>query len=117
MLVVIGETKDRGSQAKLDEAITQAQAANVTVYPVTYSVYSTSFTSRGDERFAGTDKRVYQPSAGLEKVIAKVGEDLHSQYFLSFLGDRSAAKSYHEIQVRVGRGGANVRARPGYWLE
>ena len=155
VLVVIGEAKDRGSQAKLEEAITKAQAANVTIYPVTYSVYSTSFTSRGDERFAGTDKRVYQQGGGLdllavfgeigrmgaqnagealakytggervsftklvglEKVIAKVGEDLHSQYLLSFLADGAATKSYHELQVRVGRSGASVRARPGYWLE
>lgn len=51
VLVVIGESRDRGSQAKLQEAITRAQAANVTIYPVNYSVYKTSFTSRGNERF------------------------------------------------------------------
>ncbi len=155
VLVVIGENKDRGSRAKLEQAVSQAQAASVTIYPVTYSVYATAFTSKGDERFAGTNKRVNQPSGGLdllavfseigrmgsenagaalaqftggekvsftrleglEKVIAKVGEDLHSQYLLSFSADGAAAKSYHALSVRVKREGVATRTRPGYWLE
>src|ERR1700722_14076559 len=59
VLVIIGESRDRGSQAKLQDAVTKAQAANVTVYPVNYSVYKNSFTTRGDERFEGSGQRVY----------------------------------------------------------
>ena len=154
VLVVIGESRDRGSQTKLEEAITKAQAANVTIYPVNYSVYKTSYTSRGDERFAGSGSRVYDtdPSnllmifteigrlatqnagdalakytggekvsftrlAGLERVIAKVGEDLHSQYLLSFQADVTESKMYHAIAVNVRHAEAVVRARPGYWPE
>jgi hypothetical protein len=64
VLVVIGESRDRGSQTKLEEAVTKAQAANVTIYPVNYSVYKTSYTSRGDERFAGSGSRVYDTDPG-----------------------------------------------------
>jgi VWFA-related protein len=155
VLVVIGESRDRGSQAKLQEAVTRAQAANVTIYPVNYSVYKNSFTSRGDERFAGSGRRVYDTDpgnllavfteigrlaaqnagdalakytggekvsftrlAGLERVIAKVGEDLHSQYLLSFqAGDSGENQTYHEITVRVKRSDVLVRTRPGYWPE
>jgi len=154
VLVVIGESRDRGSQARLEEAVTRAQAANVTVYPVNYSVYLTSFTSRGDERFAGSGRRVYDTDpgnllmifteiarlaaqnagdalakytggekvsfarlAGLERVIAKVGEDLHSQYLLSFQAEVTESRIYHSITVNVRRTDAIVRARPGYWPE
>lgn len=154
VLVVIGESRDRGSQAKLEEAVTKAQAANVTIYPVNYSVYKTSYTSRGDERFAGSGSRVYDTDpgnllmifseiarlatqnagdalakytggekvsfaklAGLERVIAKVGDDLHMQYLLSFQASESEGKMYHSITVNVRRAEAMVRARPGYWPE
>src|SRR6185295_14678119 len=150
VLVVIGESRDRGSQAKLEEAVTKAQAANVTVYPVNYSVYKTSYTSRGDERFAGSGSRVYNTDAGnllmifteiarlatenagdalakytggekvsfaklagLERVIAKVGDDLHTQYLLSFQAGESESKMYHSITVNVRRAEAVVRSRPG----
>jgi VWFA-related protein len=154
VLVVIGESRDRGSHAKLEEAITKAQAANVTIYPVNYSVYKTSYTSAGDERFAGSGSRVYNTDAGnwlmifteigrlatenagdamakytggekvsfaklagLERVIAKVGEDLHSQYLLSFQADVTESRMYHAITVNVRHADAIVRTRPGYWPE
>jgi VWFA-related protein len=154
VLVVIGESRDRGSQSKLQEAITKAQAANVTIYPVNYSVYKTSYTSRGVERFEGSGRRVYDTDpgdllaifteigrlatvnagdalakytggekvsfaklSGLERVIAKVGDDLHTQYLLSFQASPSEDKIYHAITVNVTRAQAVVRARPGYWPE
>lgn len=155
VLVVIGESRDRGSQAKLQDVVTRAQSANVTIYPVNYSVYTTSFTSRGEERFKGSGRRVYEPGggldllavfteigrmgtrnagealakytggervsftrlAGLERVIAKVGEDLHSQYLLSFQAGSTESRIYHSITVNVKRDKAVVRARPGYWQE
>ena len=140
VLIVIGESKDRGSSAKLEEAITKAQAANVTIYPVNYSAYATPFTSKGDKRFA-SGQRVYDSGAGLnllsvfaeigrlgaqnaagelskytggerlsfaklsglEKVIAKVGDDLHTQYLLSFSPLESTGPTYHQITVKVTR--------------
>lgn len=155
VLVVIGESRDRGSQAKFQDAITRAQAANVTIYPVNYSVYKTSFTSRGEERFkrsgdlvyangggmnllaviseigrmgtrnagealaryTGGEKLSFTKLAGLERVIAKVGEDMHSQYLLSFQAGSVESKVYHNITVNVKRPEVIVRARPGYWPE
>ncbi len=154
VLIIIGESKDRGSSAKVEEAITKAQASNVTIYPVSYSAYATPFTSKGDERFA-SGQRVYDSGAGLnllsifaeigrlgaqnaaaefskytggarlsftklsglEKVIAKVGDDLHTQYLLSFSPTESTGPTYHEITVKVKKSEALIRARPGYWSE
>jgi hypothetical protein len=41
VLIVIGESKDRGSEAKLEQAVTRVEAVNVTVYFVSYSVTAT----------------------------------------------------------------------------
>ena len=50
-------------------------------------------------------------------MIAKVGDDLHTQYLLSFQAGESESKMYHAITVNVKRAEAVVRARPGYWPE
>lgn len=160
VLIVIGESQDRSSSHSLQEAITAALAANVAIYPVSYSVYWTAFTSRGREEFKGSGRPVYTGDggakgpgllavfteiarvgaknghealakytgglktsfvklSGLEDVVQKVSEDLHSQYLLSFAALPSdGQKQYREIQVRVrGCGDCTVRHRPGYFTE
>jgi VWFA-related protein len=153
VLILIGESKDRGSTNKLEEVVAKAQQANVTIYPVNYSGYATPFTSKGDERFA-SGKRVYDSGSGLnlvaviseigrlgakndaealakftggtrlsfsklsglEQVIAKVGEDLHSQYLISFTATDAKPGEYHEITVKLQTPDFTIRARPGYWV-
>jgi VWFA-related protein len=154
VVIVIGEAKDRSSKLKIDEAVSKAQAANVVVYPISYSAYWTAFTSKGAEQFP-SGRPVYQPGGGmdilavfreigragsknghdvlaqytgglkssfvklkgLEETLQRVGEDLHSQYLLSFhtSGD-DAGPGYREIRIRVrGCPDCQVRHRPGYW--
>jgi VWFA-related protein len=82
VLIAIGEGKDRSSKATLETAVSKAQEANVTVYPVSFSAYATAFTSRGDETFA-SGKRVYQAGGmNLLEVFREIG--------------RSAARNSHE---------------------
>ena len=50
-------------------------------------------------------------------MIAKVGDDLHTQYLLSFQASDNEGAVYHSITVNVKRAEAVVRARPGYWAE
>ena len=53
---------------------------------------------------------------GLEKTFARIGEDLHTQYMISFQPDASAAAGFHEIRVEVrDRKDVTVRTRAGYW--
>jgi hypothetical protein len=67
-------------------------------------------------RFTGGEQLSFTRLPALERVIARVGDDLHSQYLLSFQAPESRDKAYHSITVRVRRDGV-VRARPGYWSE
>ena len=67
---------------------------------------------------AGTGGRNFKPMTdeGLQNAIVKVGEDLHSQYLLTYspnnLNDRGI---YHEVEIRVPYSNADVRYRPGYF--
>lgn len=154
VLIVIGESKDRSSKVGLEEVISLAQAANVVIYPVSYSATWTSFTSKGGEKF-DSGKNVYQPGGGLdliavfreiartgnqnghqalaeytgglrssfvklkglEEALQRAGEDLHSQYLLSFRASPvEDAHAYRRIQVRVRScPDCVIRCRPGYW--
>ena len=158
VIIVIGEAKDRSSRLKIEEVVSKAQAANIVVYPVSYSAYWTAFTSKGAEQFP-SGRSVYEPGGGmnllavfreigragsknghevlaqytgglkssfvklkgLEETLQRVGEDLHSQYLLSFRPpadetDTGAQPAYREIRVRVrGCADCQVRHRPGYW--
>ena len=66
-----------------------------------------------------TGGRVYSFATehGLEKAISDIGEDLNSQYVLSYAptGDTKAEPGFHNIVVKVDRPGLKIRTRPGYW--
>src|SRR3982751_6049782 len=46
VLLLISESRDRGSEAALDAVTIAAQAAGVAVYAATYSAFATAFTSK-----------------------------------------------------------------------
>ena len=51
----------------------------------------------------------------LEQAILALGEELHTQYVLSFAPD-APTPGYHSLEVRIARTGEfRIRARPGYW--
>lgn len=54
----------------------------------------------------------------LEAVVSRTGEEIHSQYLLSFAPLESKNSGLHRIEVHVAKfPDAVVRARPGYWPE
>ncbi|HEY3738382.1 MAG TPA: VWA domain-containing protein [Bryobacteraceae bacterium] len=159
IIIVVSESKDHASETKLEDLVTRAQAANIVVYPLTYSVYASAFTSKGGERFGtnGEGDLVYDSGGipgfqgiftelaaaskenshgvlakytggehwqftkleGLEQVIQRVAQDLHSQYLLSFTPPLPTPNEaqFHRVEVRV-KGhpeAVAIRTRPGYW--
>ena len=62
---------------------------------------------------AGTGGDTYKPitSEGLQQAIADIGEDLHSQYLLTYAPNNlNSSGIFHEIRVQVPYDGATVRA-------
>jgi VWFA-related protein len=149
VMLILSESRDRGSRAKLSEAIELAQRAGVTVYPATYSVQGSSFVSKpadsppmpgGDNsvdliggaielgrigkanvaaalaRSTGGRHLAFLTLASLEQAISRAGEEIHSQYLLSFTPTSSKREGFHQIQVAIpSRPDAVIRVRPGYY--
>jgi len=144
ILVMLSESRDRGSQAKLTEAIEQAQRAGVMIYPATYSAHAIAWTARPEDdpvlpggpdyiralgelfrkgkindadafaRATGGRHLSFATLNGLEEAIGRAGEEIHSQYLLSFVP--ASTPGFHALTVAVtNRPDAVVRARPGYW--
>ena len=140
VLLIISESRDRGSKIKFDRALQLAQQAGIVVYAATYSAYATAFTAKssdlpppdfqGDiltgiaEAARNAKKKAAQQLAletggaqfsflkqsGLDRIITETGADLHSQYILSFTPPSDAAIGLHNIEVRV-KGAAKYRIR------
>jgi VWFA-related protein len=148
IMMVMGESRDRGSKHKLAEAVEMAQRAGVVIYSITYSAQGEAWSSSsenappvpGDADYIGAigelvrlgktnDADAFAKATGgrhlaflklgsLEAVVSRTGEEIHSQYLLSFAPLESKNSGLHHIEVHIAKfPDAVVRARPGYWPE
>ncbi len=67
-------------------------------------------------KYTGGREYSFTGLRSLEKAIREVGEELHSQYILSYTPSNMEEGGYHEIRVEVNRPNLQVRTRPGYWM-
>lgn len=54
--------------------------------------------------------------AALEDVLTRIGQDLHSQYLITYTPSNRDQNGYHKIEIRLGRPGLGARHRPGYFV-
>ena len=66
----------------------------------------------------GTGGRMQAPvtGGGMEESISRIGEELRTQYLVSYRPNNLAKGGFHQIKVEVAFDGLKVRTRPGYWL-
>ena len=143
-LLLIGESRDRGSQVHLADLQQRLQRAQATVYSMHYSVYLTPFTIRPEEyeptgggyidgirdlvrlsrentmdsltKLTGGMNLRFQTRSKLEKDLMRLSADIHNRYAVSFIPDREASPSLHALSLRVkGRPELSVLTRAGYW--
>jgi VWFA-related protein len=68
-------------------------------------------------RLTGGEEIGFNRQKALEDAIARIGEELHSQYVLSFRPPETQKGRYYRIEVSVKRPEAKeVRTRPGFWM-
>jgi len=67
-------------------------------------------------KYTGGRQFSFHSQKTLEKDIAQIGQELHSQYFLTYMPDNQNEAGFHEIKVTVKREGLKVRARDGYYI-
>jgi VWFA-related protein len=64
-----------------------------------------------------TGGRIYSfgTEKGLERAITDIGEDVNSQYILTYAPNNLDEPGFHTIKVVVNRPGLVIDTRPGYW--
>jgi VWFA-related protein len=146
VLFLLSESRDRNSKAKLPAVIERVQRAGISVYPITYSVQKIAWTARagnpednprdedllaaiteparlatknaadGLAHATGGRHLSFATLNGLEEAIGRAGDEIHSQYLLSFTPSESGSPAYRKLEVLVpSRTDVVIRARPGYW--
>jgi VWFA-related protein len=131
LVLLISESRDRGSSATPQEVLTSAQKNNVIIYTVTYSAYITPFTTRAGDlgppsggmdllaafteigrlskenigkslsEYTGGRHVSFETLRSLENDFATIGREIHSQYLLSFVPDAETIPTYHSLTITV----------------
>ncbi len=66
----------------------------------------------------GSGGKQFSPltEGGMQDSVSQIGEELRSQYLLTYRPNNLDKGGFHEIRVAVTVDGLKVRTRPGYWL-
>jgi VWFA-related protein len=146
VLLLVAESRDRGSNARLDEVLQAVEREGIEVFAASYSAYASAFTARPGElpppsephyialfnelarlgktnhlqaltQATGGSNYPFLKERAIEKAIEKLGVEVHSQYILSFPPGLDR-KGMHQIDVSIpDRRDLHIRARRAYWAE
>jgi VWFA-related protein len=75
ILVLVGESRDRGAKTKPQEILALAQRSNVTIFTVTYSAYVTPFTTKASDLGPPPDEGI-NPLAMIKEVSRLAKENI-----------------------------------------
>src|SRR5205085_3851094 len=133
-LVIITDGDDTYSRARIDDAIGIAQKTDTIIFAISTKGGFTGSAVPGVE--AGTTKdsgdkeldRMAQETGGsafftgdmlaLERAFKKIGEELRSQYLITYKPDPPFDGRYRRIEVKVaGVGGYKINAKHGYYAD
>lgn len=146
VVLLISETRDRGSEARLQHAIEAVEREGVEVFAAPYSASATTWTARPEDlpppsapdylavfnelfrlaktndtqaltRATGGSEYPFLRERAIEKAVEALGVEVHSQYILSF-PPAAGKKGMHQIEVSVPkRADLSLRARQAYWTD
>jgi VWFA-related protein len=66
--------------------------------------------------YTGGREYSFMNQKALDRAVSDLGEELHSQYLLTYVPNNQEEGGYHNISVQVLRPDLKVRARDGYYL-
>jgi VWFA-related protein len=146
VVLLISETRDRGSEARIESAVEAVEREGVQVFAAPYSAFSSAWLAKPEDlpppsapnylavfremfRLARTSdtQALTQATGGseypflreraIEKAVEKLGVDVHSQYILSF-PPVAGRKGMHRIEVSTPRrADLHLRSRQAYWAD
>lgn len=53
---------------------------------------------------------------GLEDAVQRIGQEIHSQYIVSYSPNNTEEYGFHELEVRTNRSDLIAKTRPGYYI-
>jgi VWFA-related protein len=131
IIFVISDGKEWGSRAGFDEVRKVLLSSEITVYGVAVDTgalpgYRTAQkvhipgTAQGDvlNRYArDTGGEVFPEldRGAIEAAYARVTSTARNQYTIGYKAKATASGTYRNIEVKVHRGGLDVKAKPGYF--
>ncbi|MFN7925596.1 MAG: VWA domain-containing protein [Bryobacteraceae bacterium] len=115
VLLLVSETRDRGSETALEAVLHDAQRANVMVYAASYSAFTTAFTTKPSDtrqpkvtQGPGTPRNEPGSPAGRERIPIPPPEQRAD--ILGGLGELVRLGKENAVQaLTVGTGGMNYR--------
>jgi VWFA-related protein len=134
-MVILTDGGDNGSRATLDNAIEQAQRADVQIYSVLYSIRNEAAKfgvgpggSGGRDQDPGmkilqslsdaTGGRVFtvSPTLSLREIFMQIAQDLRLQYALGYTPPPDTQpNSYHKLELKAKNNKLTIQARKGFF--
>ena len=114
-LLLLSDGADRYSESTAAELLDRARRHDALIYPVAIGAARPPLFAELASATGGRSFFARQPAA-LAGIMTTIARELRSQYLLGYAParERTAAPSWHAIDVTVARPDARVRARTGY---
>ena len=128
VLVLVSDGDDTASKATYARAIEQALRNEVMIYSIIdVPIEASAGRDLGGEHALITlaeqtgGRSFYASGGGLDKALARVSDDLRSQYLLGYYPkNQEPGRAFHRVQVTIPRAAPesfNIRHRTGYYAD
>lgn len=127
-IILISDGEEQGSKTKLDEAIEQAQKADVIIYGILF--YDRAFYYGGGMGYSGDSamKKMAEETGGrlirvdrekeLPAAFDQISEELRSQYSIGYTPAKPrSAGGFRKLRIKTRNDDLKVQARRGYYAE
>jgi Ca-activated chloride channel family protein len=117
-LVLLSDGDDRYSRATAAEALSRARRADVLIYPIALGTRRPPLFAELAALTGGRSAHV-RDARHLPDALREIARELREQYLIGYTPRRPLEQvgEWRAIQVRVPRGGLQVRARDGYLVQ
>jgi Ca-activated chloride channel homolog len=117
-LVLLSDGDDRYSRTTAAEALARVRRADVMIYPIALGPRRPPLFSELATLTGGRSAHV-RDARRLPETLREIAQELRQQYLIGYTPRRplERAGEWRSIQVRVPRGGVQVRARDGYLVQ
>ena len=142
IMLIVGESRDEGSKAKLGEIVRDAEHENISIYavgpssatrdllqdaPSLWAAPAIFLLQQGINKVKNHELEVAAAATGgihysaaraatLRSALDEIGGELHAQYIIGYRPNGERAPGFHSIKVTVSRPNVSVRTRPGYYV-